>query len=262
MTGDSGEDAIGDRARVLLDCFWDEHPREFTTDGRLDDWGVIGPGLYTVCAWWFESVVESRSRALDSGVLARVLWEHVVTFAWLAADPDKRVPLWVQNESDEREKMFDEMKTLGIDVPPETDRTVAEYKQYCRGVAGTWPRSPLERARVADKYWGRLLPEAFTHKGKYSFCGQYALLYRGYSAWLHPRIFLLHDFGQKLSDGRVRIGRPSPRASQSTGLSIGLFALALLVGADRLRWPSVPRLGRCLAEVFPPDSEGDPTPEG
>jgi len=239
------------RAEFLLGYFWHEHPRVFQRTGALDDWGAIGPGLYTQCAYLLESVVAARDRPIDAGILARCLWEHVVTFAWLAIDPSVYLPQWVRHEAKERQAMVSDLRKAGYEVPSEAIDTARTYSAFARGVEGHF-LSAIERAEAADNFWGRYLPEVFAQGGRYSFRGQYALLFRGYSAWLHPRIIALQEFGSEVGPSRVQIGRPQPTGPKATTGAPHLFCMALVVGADRLGWPCGAGLKRCL-EAFAPE---------
>ncbi|HST55230.1 MAG TPA: DUF5677 domain-containing protein [Solirubrobacteraceae bacterium] len=78
---------------------------------------LIGPAMLARGAGTVQAIGKPAplNREADAGVLLRVLLEHMITFAWLAADEDnKRFALWLKGDSRQRLKMHN-------DLPSELD---------------------------------------------------------------------------------------------------------------------------------------------
>jgi hypothetical protein len=72
-----------------------------------EDWTAVAPAFAARMARTAEAMsalVPLRSH-LDGMTLARNLLDHTITFAWIAADPDQRLPIWLREDYRERLKI-------------------------------------------------------------------------------------------------------------------------------------------------------------
>jgi hypothetical protein len=89
-------------------------------------------------------------READAHSLLRDLIEAVITFAWLAIDPEPHIDAWLLSDKRERVKTDNAMKTFGQPVlepgfRADLDRDIAAGGPPLPGVA--------DRAKAADKFW-------------------------------------------------------------------------------------------------------------
>jgi hypothetical protein len=52
----------------------------------------------------------------SAGIVARVLYEHVTLFSWLAIDPPTNLPQWVRHDRVERLKVHNDLARFGRPV--------------------------------------------------------------------------------------------------------------------------------------------------
>ncbi len=104
-------------------------PLTVQTDDPAKPMRLIGPAMFARGAGTVQAIgkLAPLNREADAGVLLRVLLEHMITFAWLAADEDnKRFALWLK----QRLKMHN-------DLPGELDEllpggAVRRHSRQCR----------------------------------------------------------------------------------------------------------------------------------
>ena len=176
-------------------------------------------------------------REIDSHCLMRVLYEHVVTFAWIAAGPIKeRIDLFKKNDGVERIKVDNEFRQInGEALRPEVR---AYFEGVCASISADFP--PLtERALKADEYWAGRIEGMGKRRSPYSFSGFYRVLYRHGSALVHPTVYGLQRLVTDLPSGakQVHIERDAEERSPS-GMAAILVGQALFVSADVLGWPT------------------------
>jgi hypothetical protein len=219
-------------AGTLRDLYGRHAPRAVAHDNRLDSWPLYSAALLARVNYCLESVICLQLREVDAGVLCRVLFEHVVTVAWLAVDPTTRLPRALKGECEHLRKADDALKKL---VTGERDaKRLEQMRQYVRGVSEPEMPDLLTRAREADSYWGRLL-DTF-HRGRRGFEGLYTVVYRNYSLFTHPSVWASEVFVAGAGASRT-IGRPQPQGDHAITMAPILFAQALLIAADRFNWP-------------------------
>lgn len=169
----------------------------------------------------------------DGLTLVRSLYEHVVTLCWFMIDPERRL-----------KRLFDHslasQRTLHKDAAPFGLTLLSEDElEQSRGKSRL-PKLP-QLATEVDHYWGprirgfRAQPESGP-KDILTLSGMYVGLYRIASRSAHPTIEGL-DPCVESSAGRVFVRTESDEKPLPFGFALPLFAMALLVCHQVLRWP-------------------------
>jgi hypothetical protein len=215
-------------------------PLEVNVTGDHDAWPLISAGLLSRMTTTLRHIMDlaPRGQGVDAGTLLRSLYEHLVHFAWLAADPSRaRIEEWHKNDLRMRLAADDDARRRG--VPLYSDQQRAEFQRQVAAMTGR-PLKLEQLAEAADKAWdGRLeaigLGSASQPK---SFRGLYAFVYRNYSAGAHPSLRGLNPVVEDVTVTRKRIVVEGPYdGSGPYGLATVLYAVALYVAAAALQWP-------------------------
>jgi hypothetical protein len=61
-------------------------------------------------------VLMEDGRTIDGGLLLRALYEHVVKFCWIAADPETRYPVWRSDGLVQQRKLHDDALPFGFTI--------------------------------------------------------------------------------------------------------------------------------------------------
>jgi hypothetical protein len=237
-----------ERARGLVDLVRPHLPVEGRTTGPADAWPLVGPGLIARQVGAIESIFGIRSQGRDSDpmVLMRSLYDHAVTFAWLAADPgEARQQCFVRSDAAQRLKADNDCRDIG--VPMLDDETRAKYQRQVDTLPGEMP--PLtERARQADDHWTDRIEVLQGADTTHSFRGFYAFAYRRYSSYEHASVWGLNPVTDELPDGRLRVHleEHDPEEHGIYGMAGILFTFTLFIAAQTLGWPET----NAVLEVF------------
>jgi Family of unknown function (DUF5677) len=176
----------------------------------LENWDVVAPAMLFSAASCLLSIRGLASagaprREQDAAVLLRRLYEHVVTFAWIAIDPVQHSPKWVASDFHYRLKIDDDIMKLG---QPGLDEAMREEFKTFRDTHGVMP-DVASRADAADKHWSTQIEGhgVFPSKapatarsivavqgGNWSLRTMYAIIYRSASAVAHPTPFSLSTY--------------------------------------------------------------------
>jgi hypothetical protein len=236
--GDRHEEEERDVERLLrsgarLSNVFGRHvPRVFDGNGTLNDWPLFGAACLTRAHYALQSTMALRHRELDASVLTRVVYEHVVTFAWIAIDPASNLPRFLLTDLRERERATRDLESLGED----TTKGRATIEHLRGNVVDVEAEAPKvnQRAAAADAYWAGKL-EGF-EGGRTSFRGLYPALYRNFSWNTHPSIPGLNRFVSG-SPGELLVGIPVGVGDHGVTLAPVLLAMGLLISNATLGWP-------------------------
>jgi hypothetical protein len=216
------------RGKVPIDC-------------GTERWPALGWALLARIAGTTETIVAlTPDRPSNDGLcLLRILFEHVVTFAWIAAGPiDKRVDLFRKHDAKERIKADDDLRKIGDSALEPNTR--AELVALRDSINEEYPNLVL-RAEAADLYWKERVEEFVEDStSPYSFRGMYRQLYRHASSLVHPSLLGLNRVTTKNLDGTRSIHM---EAANDPPFPIGLTAVvlgaAVIVSEHALGWPPV-----------------------
>lgn len=182
------------------------------------------------------TILAFAHRQIDCLALLRSMYEHVVTFAWVAIDPEQNYHAFCRWEQKERLKMSAdqaEHSSFGVDRSAVV-RPLADAGPACG------PEMP-ERALQADAYWNRI-----ESNWEFHFRSAYATLSRTSSAYVHPTLMGLEPFVSRNERG-TRIGLPMLLSGRNVASEAALlFADALAVASWRLRWPPRHEIAQAL----------------
>jgi hypothetical protein len=223
-----------DLIRLAEHCF----PRSVITSGQHDDWNVTGPALVARCTRLMQAIM-ALPRAHDSAaaVLLRVLYEHLVIFAWLASSPVENLKILVAHDRREKLKPDSEMERIGRAPILSTEKR-AEYEMVT-GSAGPWP-GIYNMAAGLGAYWSPRVPE-FESAGPYSLFAMYTVLYRQMSWFTHGGVESLRRVTRAGTAAReciVHLDEQLEGPSNAVGSARIVYALCLLVSSHVFNFPN------------------------
>src|SRR5579862_2514680 len=185
------------RATTLLAVVAPHFPLDVSSTGRHDDWGVTGPAFVARATRLVQALCAlPDDHESAAGLLVRVLYEHVATFAWLAIDPLKHLPQWIRRDRLERLKVDNDMARFGRALLTQPSRSAFEAERD--SIPDAWPALP-GMAEQADAHWSTRI-NAFS-TDVYGLRGMYVVMYRPLSALVHGMAESLH---RVVHDGPVQ----------------------------------------------------------
>lgn len=214
-----------------------------------DPWPMVAWAFLARFAGAAEAVatLSPSRREIDSHCLLRVLCEHVITFAWIAAGPiPERIALFKKTDAAERIKTDNEFRHIKDEaLKPEVR---AYYEGVCAAIPGELP--PLSgRAAQADAHWEGRIEGMGRRRSPYSFSGAYRVLYRHASALTHPTLYGLQRLITNLPEGQKRVHIEGETAKRSpAGMAAVLLGQALFVAAEALGWPTAEEVNAIFDE--------------
>lgn len=232
------EDIAEDRAHKLIELVRPHLPIEARVTGLPDAWLLVGPALLARQVGTLEAIfaLRSLSREADALILLRSLYEHAVTFVWLAVEPGaERLGKFRKSDLVSRLELDKDMRKLG--EPALSDDVRQRFESESDALPERMPK--LEKlTEEADQHWGGSIPrwEEGTLK---SYRGLFASAYRRQSKIAHPSEMGLNGVIVDLPDGtkRVQLEIRDPEMHGPFGLGIILFAFSLYIAAQTLGWP-------------------------
>jgi hypothetical protein len=232
-------DSIGFRAAALIDLVEGRLEVEGDAGGPQTAWRMVGPALLAHATSGLRSIVfrlRPDGAHNDASRLLRSLYDHVVTFAWLAADPPTRLLLWRKEDLEERLKMHREFAEAGEQLLPDADR-----EQMERDVARIEGSAPglASKAAMADKHWIPRIGGAFRPDSLSSFRGFYTILFREHSGLVHATVRGLNHVTVDLAPPGKRVVLEAPLGDSAGpyGMACVVYGVGLLVAAQSLDWP-------------------------
>jgi hypothetical protein len=196
-------------------------------------------------------LVPSYSR-LDGFALARTLVDHVITFAWLSADPRERLPAFLCDgfenlrRKDERSRSRGDGALLG---DAERARLNAFIERVELKMPGLWPRSVKAEADWRERV--SVLPEELHIL---DFKRMYHDIYDHYSAYDHPTTTGLQAFVHVADHPVVATVDGEQEREREADLrpywiAVFAFAQALIVSHVASRRPRLQSLKRALGTI-------------
>lgn len=239
--------AAAARARALIDLASERYPHELRGNSIDDIWTMVAYGLIARMTNCLDAIVSlhEEHKAAESVILGRSLFDHVVTFAWLAAEPLGRTPRFVKNDAYWRLKMDEDCRRLNIPSPL-TDERRADFEAQLQ--LGKNMPDLAERAVQADRHWIGRIPILEPAPDVKSFRGFYAWAYRHNSSFEHASYMGLNSVAVELSDDLARVDVSQSVVMRDVGLISVLYTIALQVAAEVLGKPD----GKAVEAVWKP----------
>jgi hypothetical protein len=231
-------DSIALRTAALIELVEWSLEVEGDAGGPQTAWPMVGPALLAHATSNLRSIVfrlRPDGAHNDASRLLRSLYDHIVTFAWLAADPPPRLALWRKGDLQERLKIHREFEAAGEQLIPDADR-----EQMERDISRLEGKAPdlASKAAAADKHWIPLIGGALRADSLSSFRGFYTILFREHSGLVHATMRGLNHVTIDLAPPRKRVVLEAPLESRGPyGMATTVYGVGLLVGAQALGWP-------------------------
>jgi hypothetical protein len=225
------------RATALISLVEGRLEVEGDASGPQTAWPMVGPALLAHATSSLRSIVfrlRPDGAHNDASRLLRSLYDHVVTFAWLAADPPPRLALWRKEDLKQRLKIQREFAAVGEQLLPDADR-----EQMERDVARIKGNAPdlASKATMADRHWMPRIDALQPHSLR-SFRGFYTILFREQSGLVHATMRGLNHVTIDLAPPRKRVVLEGPLGESSPySMATVVYGIALLVAAESLGWP-------------------------
>ena len=191
-------------------------------------------------------ILMCAGRAADGRILLRALYEQVVTFCWVAIDPEVHGQAWNDNAVVQLRKMHKDAERYGV--------TVMTPEQTAIAAAAEPMPSLIQRAHEVDAHWGGRMAgfRQPTPDDILNMQGLYLAIYRLGSRAVHAEhTALTANVGLDGYPRRV-YRAPADEGDPWWSLAVPLFALALLVCDSQLNWPDAERVVAINNAMYPP----------
>jgi hypothetical protein len=230
-------------------------PRTFVSAGVPGEWPLTGFAMLARACGTLASVMAlvPQRRAGDAAVLARTLFEEVVTFAWIAIDPASNADAWVRWDRRQRIKLDNDMRDMGAPAVllPDVRRA---FEAVIDG--GTMmPDSLAQRATEVDRYWSQHLDAISDDPVRErTFRGMYRYVYRGESQHAHAAVASLEALIVDAAEpGKFHVlaVETDPGGFSSFTRAPMLYALGLLVAEAALALPGLAAAADAIFARFP-----------
>lgn len=218
--------AVDAAARTLLSLTEEQFPAQSPSGD--DEWHAYAAAFVCRMSELVRSifVLMKDGRTIDGGLMLRVLYEHVVKFCWIAAEPDTRYAIWRSDGLMQRRKLHNDALPFGATILD--DQQLAEVE----AATAQLPAMP-QLAEQVDAYWGGRI-DAFRPRVNgepfqlLTIRGMYVPAYRTLSEPVHAHADVMEAY--------INAGTPiwpvGPDATDRSiwwALAVTLFAQALLV---------------------------------
>lgn len=212
----------------------------------MPDWQVFASACLARANYSLLTILSLDHREVDCLTLARSVYEHVVTMAWVSIDGPKHYPMHLQWERRERMKMISELQAFGSEaLPPDAANVI---KRATIDAAQETAPPAAGRAVECDRYWPRALPPE--GGWMWHFRRSYTNLFRYCSAYVHPTVMGVDCFIER-HPGAVQIGLPrSVGRSEVAVCAVQSFADGLAVASLRFGWPPMLEILKAFTNGF------------
>jgi hypothetical protein len=185
-------------------------------------WSEAGPLMLANTARLALSITQLQPNLYyESAILCRCLFEHVVTFCWIATDPDSHFARWCQTDFGYRAKTINDAQSRNIKIgsmraPVKGGASIPGLDVMC-----------LE----ADRFWISRLKE-FGGGKKHELRSIYTVLYRYFSAAAHGQGLALQTLVRRDQGGRLSVDLSAPDLARAVVVAPAILGLALFVAAE------------------------------
>jgi hypothetical protein len=183
-----------------------------------------------------------RGRDVDGATLVRSLYEQVVTFAWVAADPLTRIDRWIRQGRWDHLKLHNDAKGFGIGVlsGPEVSgfrRSLGLTNGKKRPDASLVLPPLTKRAEDADDHWSQRIEGLHPSGHPLGFRGLYVAVYRVGSRTVHSTVMGLDPYvTREEQKRRIIVHEATPSSRLLWAIVCPLFGIGLTVAAQDVNW--------------------------
>ncbi len=237
-------EAVLDASRALVELVANRLPQRFYREHR---WRMVGTAMIVRMADIVDSlmVLMTGGCGVDSSILLRVLYEHVVTYCWISIDRDGNYDRWRSGGLYYQRALHNDALPYGIQILSQAEL------QATKGAKK--PPSVPAMAKDVDEHWGGQLVgfrEPQKNPGNIlTFSGLYVALYRIGSRAAHAQIQSLDVYGDFVRYPR-KVSRPITEQSIWWPIAVPLYTQALLVCHEQLGWPDPDRARAINNEMY------------
>jgi hypothetical protein len=230
LTEAEADRLAGNKARVS-ELYLRHATVAYLNRAQFEPWKHYAFACLARAHYALESIFLLGGREVDQAALTRVLYEHVVAFAWLMIDPPAHYLSLLSWEHGERLKMRADLANFASTPgPPEAEITRLMQTDGL-DLSVTPARGTPDRALAADKYWVTKVPEWQFHMRH-----GYASLFRPHSTSVHPTLMGLIPFSTPNPGARAGVPRQMLKLRLDAE-AVAVFGDALIVAAKSLNWP-------------------------
>jgi Family of unknown function (DUF5677) len=183
------------------------------------------------------SFLSRQERESDCNSLLRDLVDRAIVFAWLAADPAKRVPIWEKEDMRKRIAMDSAVKKFGALVLEPEWRAELEARIKESKVQNLPKTEQL--AQKADEYWRervRFFRDVVPNGNVFEMI--YAGVFRWLSGFTHAAPAAISCVLRDTPKERVVILEPTTGPQRAVSFASLAFALILFIASEALGCPS------------------------
>jgi len=212
----------------------------------VEDWETVPRACFARVRYSTGVILGMDAHPTERIPLARSVYEHSVTFAWLLIDPERHYRRFLRWEINERTKMFDALAKHGSIAPP--PKEVIELALV--GASDNAAPEMYDRAVAADKFW-----QAQPERWRWHFVASYGNVFRYLSSYVHPTLMGLDCFIARTPTGPFVLPTPDPtrEADNAAVVAVTSLADALMVSAAKFGWPPQREVLRAFTVGFVPE---------
>ena len=178
-------------------------------------------------------------------ILARSLADHVITFAWLAIDPEAHYPRWERGDARDRLAAQERWEKRGRTL---LEPRVKEIFERQKAKQVKYPPDMDDRADKADDYWATRL--GFPANDK-PFADTYDVIFKHCSSRTHASVQGLNDVLESTPEHTVLVlDRGSEYQAGVLRASLVIFGLGLKVAAEIFTIPTSEKIDQLSAEYL------------
>ncbi len=201
----------------------------------------VSIGLLARCMTTGESCLHlaALDRRSDLMALARTLYEHTVTLAWLTGSPEgeQRMLLWQRYCDEHALRLDDEVARLGGGEPKIPEAIRQQIAEATAALGEAKMPGLADRAIVVDREWADRLGFDPQHRDDWSMRRLYSIAFRVGSSFAHPTLIGLRFVMDRRPDGTTIGFEPGGHVEEALLPVPALLVTALSVGAHAFGRP-------------------------
>lgn len=224
-------------ASALVDLVESNLPQRFYS--KDEAWRMLGAAMVVRMSDTTRSILALTRSGFsgDAMILLRTLYEQIVIYCWIAINPEEHLDRWKEDAEYQQFKLHNDALPFDAQV-----LTASELEQVAKAKK---LQNIADLAGDIDRYWPSRI-SGFRAPRKepndiLTFRGLYVAVYRIASRETHTKPHALDPYC--VVDRNPRIVRQASHGpSHYWSLAVPLYAQALLVCYEQLKWPDPDRV--------------------